>query len=247
MLTSKRPSILSLIVCALAIIAAIVAGLIWLPEPSRKPEILMGLVIVLTVSTMILLLFIIAAAFAALKLTDPRQALGLPDGSIRALIALLLIMIWISLSIYLFNQIADSSTPNNEERDRLAQHIITTMGTLVVAVAGFYFGTSSVKEARATLRDAAALSAPSIRSIIPRKSPGNQNINATILGKNFRAPLSVLFVKADGTQETEARITSPSDTKISCTFNLSSPGVYDLIVINKDGSEDQLEDAFTIT
>src|SRR5205807_3929303 len=51
-------------------------------------------------------LFTVAAGFSAMKLTDPKQALGLPEGSIRAMIALVLIMIFIIFGIYLFRNVS---------------------------------------------------------------------------------------------------------------------------------------------
>ena len=47
-----------------------------------------------------------AAGFASLGLATPQHALGLPEGSIRALIALFLIMIFIMVSIHLFRTVS---------------------------------------------------------------------------------------------------------------------------------------------
>ena len=43
-----------------------------------------------------------ALAFSAVKLADPTQALGLPEGSVRAVIALSLIVIFVITVVFLF-------------------------------------------------------------------------------------------------------------------------------------------------
>jgi hypothetical protein len=119
--------------------------------------------------------------------------MGLPSGTIRAVIALLLIMLFFIAAIFLFNstqnqvstdqtrplqgvtaerfatipldQIQSSETREEGETtvydvvlyqppvgtttsDDIAKQLITTIGTLVVAVAAFYFGANSVQAAR---------------------------------------------------------------------------------------------------
>src|SRR5262245_1816786 len=62
---------------------------------SKEPEIQVGFLVVIGVIALITLHFIVAAGFAHLQLADPKQALALPEGSIRAMIALILIMVFI--------------------------------------------------------------------------------------------------------------------------------------------------------
>jgi len=75
---------------------------------SRLPntaEIQMGVVVLVAVAAMLSLLTIMAMIFKQSNLSDRTQALGLPEGSIRALIALLLLMVFVIFSIYLFRQV----------------------------------------------------------------------------------------------------------------------------------------------
>ncbi len=74
--------------------------------PTSKPELLLGSLIVIAVALMMTLLFVMASGFAALGLSDPKEALGLPSGSVRALIALLLILMFVFFTIFLFSQVA---------------------------------------------------------------------------------------------------------------------------------------------
>src|SRR5919112_3784854 len=82
--------------------------------------ILVGSVVFLMTS-----LLIIAGAFAQLNLSDRRQALGLPEGSIRAMIALILILIFIMFGLLLYN----GAPAAGEEKNRMAQQLLTTIGT----------------------------------------------------------------------------------------------------------------------
>ena len=82
----------------------IVAGLGYLvTNPSAfgsTSEWQFGMVIIFAVSILAFILFVMASGFRALGLTDKRESLALPSGSIRAFIALILIMVFVILSVY---------------------------------------------------------------------------------------------------------------------------------------------------
>src|ERR1051326_6809877 len=83
----------------------LIVGLGYLQQTSgfeKNSEIQVGFLIVIAIIALITLLFIVAAGFSQLQLTDPKQALGLPEGSIRAMIALMLIMVFIIFGIFVF-------------------------------------------------------------------------------------------------------------------------------------------------
>ena len=65
------------------------------------PLVAIGGVIVL-----VLLLTAVATMFSILNLTNSTQALGLPEGSIRAVIALSLIVLFAILSVFLYQNIS---------------------------------------------------------------------------------------------------------------------------------------------
>jgi hypothetical protein len=118
--------------------------------------IILSLFVVYGVGALLACLAIVAIVLSALNLSDPKGALGLPDGSVRAIIALSLIIIFIITATYLYSNIAKPTFANDAvnntviytEQVKFAQQILTTVSTLVVAVAGFYFGTRSAQEAR---------------------------------------------------------------------------------------------------
>ncbi len=167
---------------------------------TNQAELVMGIVVVTAIVALMTLLYIFAVGFNSMGLTDKRQALGLPDGSIRAMIALILIMVFIIFGIYLFRNVAygfntttessisydslkrinlekykdltifvdstkfDSAgftlekysvhavSKTSDDGNKLAQQLLTTVGTLVVAISSFYFGSSSVNSAIASAK-----------------------------------------------------------------------------------------------
>lgn len=132
----------------------------------------MVLAMILGSATLLATFAFVAVVFSALKMENKQQALGLPEGSVRAIIAFSLIIIFVIMSVYLFNSIEprtlkienasyfDGSAfiyangtayipkdPSNDQVN-IANNLVTTVGTLVVALAGFYFGTRAVEVAK---------------------------------------------------------------------------------------------------
>lgn len=168
-----------------------------LEKDGSQTEIIMGIVVVTAIAAMLTLLYILAVGFKFMKLADPKQALGLPEGSIRAMIALILIMVFVIFGIYLYRNTgfgfsiplqqgitADSLSKINlgkykelpgtldiqldkktntytvlianqttADGNKLAQQLITTVGTLVAAISSFYFGSSSANSAMTKARE----------------------------------------------------------------------------------------------
>jgi hypothetical protein len=299
-----------------------------------SPEVQFGIIIVLGSCLLLLLLFIVAIGFNMLKMADPNSALGLPEGSIRALIALLLILIFIMMSVFLYRETAGSvvrlpslsnaqvnqlskanlvsvvpngaqiptygvvyqlqggagitqtgiitltgvtldqitnlpagvkiirqfpdghapvydvysrTEPSSTAAD-IAKQLVTTVGTLVVAVAGFYFGTRAV----ATARGEAGPAAPTIDYIDP---PTGSNVNADpfqikdLAGTGF-AENAKVFLRQKGKEDIKAiSVNVVSHSKITCSFLIlnKEPGAWDVLVVNPDGSEGKLPGAFQIT
>jgi hypothetical protein len=79
-----------------------------------------------------------------MRLTSSSAALGLPEGSIRAIIALVLILVFVVMSIFLFNAVFLADGVGPAARNNAATQVLAVLGTLVTAVAAFYFGTSAV-------------------------------------------------------------------------------------------------------
>jgi MFS family permease len=183
---------------ASAIAAAIVLGaavfvLVGLDRThDHGAEASLSLVFVAAAVILILVLSALSIVFRRLRLSDPEAAMGLPYGSVRAVIALLLIMLFFIAAIYLFNHTQNTNDPqgdrhlagidatrlaaiptdqikdsrsrtvgsavvydvtlqaipvNTNASNDIAKQLVTTVGTLVTAVAAFYFGANSVTSA----------------------------------------------------------------------------------------------------
>ena len=78
----------------------------------------------------------------------------MPPGTVRALIAFLILFAFVGLALVLL----DGLGPKN--RAAATQQIIGALATLVAAVAAFYFGSKSVESGAAAVATAAGLNAP---------------------------------------------------------------------------------------
>jgi hypothetical protein len=128
-----------------------------------------------------LIMFVVSLTLAAvvlkrMGLACKFEALGLPSGSVRALIALSLIIIFAIMTIYLYSNLGSApvvlnsnvtvvypngtwtSTLNStsvlteptEAQKDFSLQTLTTVSTLVVAIASFYFGTKAANTAKKT-------------------------------------------------------------------------------------------------
>jgi hypothetical protein len=70
-----------------------------------RAEAQLPLIAIMGVATMLAVLTLMALAFSSYNLADRGQALGLPEGSVRAVIALSLIIIFAVVSIFLFSSL----------------------------------------------------------------------------------------------------------------------------------------------
>jgi hypothetical protein len=122
-----------------------------------RAAVALPLLLMVGLGSLILLLTTMVAVLHAFGLTDPKKAFGLPDGSIQAVIALSLVLIFVIASLYLYSSLPQTIAADDVEaaqgRREFAQQLLTTVGTLAVAVAGFYFGTRSVEAAQGAVAD----------------------------------------------------------------------------------------------
>jgi hypothetical protein len=163
----------------------------------RHDEYVLPLVAIVGVTALLLLLALVSVSFAAANLSDRTQALGLPEGSVQSVIAISLVVLFVILSIFLYDDLAGSTEtevksisdltkenaskfesrypkdlmlatagPNEKDRytvyyrlpppDQATEHakedfakqLLVLIGTLVTAVASFYFGSRATAAAR---------------------------------------------------------------------------------------------------
>lgn len=70
------------------------------------PEFMLPLVIISGVMMLLVTLALTAFVFSGVDLTDKTQALGLPEGSVRSVIALSLVLLFAILSVYLYSSMS---------------------------------------------------------------------------------------------------------------------------------------------
>ena len=152
--------ILLLIIAAMSTISL----LLLIPFPNYAYT--LPLIVIFGVIDLVAFLTVCSIAFHHIGLSCKGAALGLPRGSIRALIALSLIVIFAIMAIYMARNL--ETYPLTDINGTIINHVngtaiimgpsevlqdfsmqtLTTVSTLVVAVAGFYFGTRSVEVAK---------------------------------------------------------------------------------------------------
>jgi len=137
------------------------------------------LILVFSVIDLVIFLSLASHILSHLGLSCQEEELGLPKGSVRALIASSLIVIFAIMTIYMQMQLSasplkdadgnilryDNGTvifyePSQDKKDFVLQ-TQTTISTLVVAVAGFYFGTRAVQVAQGSKTTAELFIEPS--------------------------------------------------------------------------------------
>ena len=149
------------------------------------PMLLIGGIVVFLIT-----LSLVVVIFKRLELSDSRSALGLPEGSIRAFIALTLILLFFILANSIFGTLSSSRTigfvglteaernarsnqiiqsrprqegnrtvydglqtdPQSQASHDVGKQLLTTVSTLVVAIAAFYFGAQSVQQATVSVQ-----------------------------------------------------------------------------------------------
>ena len=188
-------------------------------------------------------LALVAVTFSVAGLTDPNQALGLPEGSVRAAIALSLIVIFAITSIYLYSSLKDAKAESPSVD--FAKQVFTVVGTLMTAVASFYF--ASRASASATT---AAVSAPKLTSISPTQAStaSSPTVAVKIVGTELQLTKNV-NLEMGGTRVPGADVTSSAEL-IKCEFTLDPglpAGKYDVVVTTSDGATATLPSAFGVT
>jgi hypothetical protein len=150
---------------------------------TSRPEVVTTMVILLGIVVLLVAIGAFVALLRGFDLADRRFALGLPDGSVRAILALGLLLVFAMISVFLYwdaahppllqstgitaEQLAKfedgtilaiqpgpiagtfnvSTVATNDNAQQLGQQLVTILGTLVTAIAAFYFGATSVASA----------------------------------------------------------------------------------------------------
>jgi hypothetical protein len=251
----------------------------------RKLTIL-AVLLVLGVVVLLISLAFTSVVFKSLGLSDRNQSLGLPEGSVRAVIALSLILIFMMSAVFLYMEVDQQEytstgitkemldempqdeimsirllgTQNNEslyevtrivKKDTastdLAKQIITTMSTLVVAVAAFYFGTKSVSVAKSVTEEPEET--PARPGVTPASARLGDELDLKIAGEYLDSAKEVRLVK--GLEKIDAtNVKAESSSLVTCHVKIPPEekftGKYTVLIVHTDGEEMRFDDAFTV-
>ena len=197
--TGRRVFGIAAVLGGAVFVGAVIYGFITLYGQEGPSKGLEGVVLLVAgFVTVALLLYLGTLVLRALDMGAPAEALGMPEGSIRALIAMSLILIFAIIGIQVFaagaagtelistgltqaqidalradgaiviSQTLQTPVPAapaeplydvttrtvmTQEAHDFGLQLMTTVSTLVVAVAGFYFGSRAVSQATTTVSD----------------------------------------------------------------------------------------------
>ena len=127
-----------MVLAIVVILSAIFGGVRWISgQDAMKPEVQLPVLVIIGLATMLTVLTLMALTFSTYGLADRNQALGLPDGSIRSVIALSLIVIFAVTVIYLFATLSATEgattvicCPGTASTDTTAPTATGTTGTV---------------------------------------------------------------------------------------------------------------------
>jgi|SRR5215831_12809825 len=265
-----------LLVASLIIILAVLVALYrWLSERAIfYPEFALPMLLLAAIVVFFGGIAVLVNVYRSVGLHDKRHALGLPEGSVRAIIALILIFLFFVAMTFIYfsvvrgqpsrrlqgltpaqftqipaseiisstpipatgtptsyNVVIQGSVPTAAED--IGKNVIIILGTLVTAVASFYFGSKSATSAAvagAQIRAGGiAPPIPHVTSIAPGGGPTTGGTAVTLTGSGFSGVTAVNF----GT-EPAADFSSDSDTQITA-ISPSGTGTADITVTTPAG------------
>lgn len=203
------------------------------------------------VSVLLVSLALVSISFATFNLSDKTQALGLPDGSIRAVIALILLVIFAIVAFSFYADISEFDSPNKESVD-FAKQVLTIVGTLVTSLSSFYFGAKTATSATNTATAATAdtmKSAPRLRSVDPTsyKLTDGLTITVKVAGDNLDLIKELKIVKGNDQIVAPKVLSNASEVTCQLTLQTTSEGIWDVVVTDGMGRQSKLSDALNIS
>jgi hypothetical protein len=234
----------------LALLAGIAAFLWNIGSGTASSEIVLPIVILASVIALLIVLGLLTLLLSLLGLGTPGEALGLPSGSVRAVIALMLFVVFAIIAIYLFGIVIKNDKAAGID---LAKQLIVLIGTLVTAVASFYFGSNSSTAATkaALAQTQAGGGGPNATQLSPPALKADDTAQElTISGTNLGKVAHVKLTQGDTLQLlADAATIKPKNTEVKCSVvipNDSSKGLWSVVVSDNADNSSRVKDAVTI-
>jgi hypothetical protein len=256
--------------------AVVVFVLVWVlvnfsgGSANSSTAIALPLIVMVGVIVLLIAVSLVTFAFSVLGLASPTEALGLPDGSIRAVIALMLLVLFSIVSIYLYNSVATGGAlksldkvseeqlkvmrtqvsvvltqpetgagpfriyyrDTNPAGDEIAKQLIVLLGTLVTAVASFYFGANSVASANAAALGQKPEIGPKSSRISPNPiKPSEDAQTLTLTGSNL-GKITKLHLEQKGAADIDAEQVAATDTTVTAQVKIppDKTGTWNVVV-----------------
>ncbi len=288
----KRSMTFLRLLAGLVAIVAVLAGLaVYLNQVGAALTTSLPVLVVASLILLLGTLSIVSMAFALYGIADRNQALGLPEGSIRAVIALSLIVLLSVLSVYFYGSMTDgrlesvrglsdgeaagfvtslptgsllANVADGQQRHTIyfrdlpsvasndfAKQLVTLLGTLVTAIASFYFGSQSVSQAvsatKTILGTATSGAPPNATAVSPAKGARGSVQTLTISGANLGGVTAASLRL--GTRRLDLTGVTSNTSLVTGAVNIAADadlGTYDVAVTVGD-ADYILAAAFTIT
>jgi hypothetical protein len=181
--------VLTAVACLVLFWASVSGG----RPPNQPVQPLIGLGVLCGVVLLLTSIAGLVLLYQALGLAQPSAAFGMPDGSVRALLALGLVVVFVSVASWaVFDEHFSEGT----------KQILAISGTSLSTVIGFYFGAKSSAD---VARLAGQIRAPG-RDGTTGPTPPSQPPDPAELARKVRAIRSL----AEATKAKQAGITDPS-------------------------------------
>jgi hypothetical protein len=239
------------LIFAFAIVWIVLAVTGVLPNHNPITEtISLPLIVIVGVSLLLIAIALVAFTYSVIGLSSAKDALGLPDGSVRAVIALMLLVLFSIMAIFLYNSVAHRGPQtmehvsaetiadmksrgvmvlNQEEElaghkfkvtlyeinspaDDIAKQLIAMLGTLVTAVASFYFGSASVASASAAVTGR-SIDGPQDITIRPQTLLSNDQEQNLVIGGTGLASVKTVHLEKAGEADIPATLVDSTDGK----------------------------------
>lgn len=258
----------------------------------RGPELVLPILIISGVLVLLVTLALTAFVFATMDISDKTQALGLPEGSVRAVVALSLVILFPIVSIFLYSNLSSSgkieivSNLTKEQRDQFvgkvpssqivleeptgegaaarytiryrqvasqasedfAKQLLVLIGTLVTAVASFYFGAKTAMSPVGSSDARLGVGTPVLRSVSPNKIvQGVPAATLEIVGDNLELVKEVKAVMGAHQVLATEVMSNASSIKCKLAMDQNAPnGLWDVIVSDSQGRQAKLAAAITV-
>lgn len=314
----KTGLVVLLVIFGALVVGGTFAWITWqIKLQEAGPELTLPLIVIVGVVVLLVTLAMVAVTFSVLDLDDKTQALALPEGSVRAVIALMLLVVFAIAAIFLYSNVSSSgkirmveklttadvielrkhvtviftlppfveppaagteqaqpATPpaagtqqarpqpatytvyfrdlSSPAGDDIAKQLIVLLGTLVTAVASFYFGSSSVASAQAAERARRGVAGPNATSVDPSTlNAGGTSQPLTITGVNLGKVNAVKLSSADDKISIPADEGSvkASDTSVTCTVTVPADtpaGALNVVVSDNSTNQSTVPNSVSI-